>query len=136
MFLSNYLDNPNSNPKISRIEVTSLKYPYREFVWLFSYIIGLESTAFVPRNIIYDLHYALHEKSIIDRGYLISSEVSLQLGNLKKNKKFYMNSYLICVISYGHVLEDLLREKNIDFNMEPIYAWYSTLYRHKTQYNF
>jgi hypothetical protein len=83
-FLSNYLVDPGSNPSISRIEVTSLKYPYREFAWLFSRIIGLESTASVPRNIIYVLHSSLHEKAIIDWGHLISSEVSFQLGNLKK----------------------------------------------------
>jgi hypothetical protein len=28
-FLSNYLEEPTSNPSASRIEVTSLKYPYR-----------------------------------------------------------------------------------------------------------
>jgi hypothetical protein len=83
-FLGNYLVNQGSNPGISRIEVTSLKYPYREFAWLFAHIIGLESITFVPRNIICVLHFSLHEKAIIDLGYLISSEVSFQLGNLKK----------------------------------------------------
>jgi hypothetical protein len=34
------------------------------------------------------------------------------------------------------VFEYLTRENHVDFKMEPIYAWYSTLYRHKTQYNF
>ena len=47
-----------------------------------------------------------------------------------------MTSYLIYVISYGHVFEDFPREKNIDFNMEPVYAWYLSLYRHKAQNNF
>jgi hypothetical protein len=83
-FLRNYLVNLGSNPGISRIEVTSLKYPYKEFAWLFAHIIGMESTTFVPRNIICVLHFSLHEKAIIDWGYLISSEVSFQLGNLKK----------------------------------------------------
>jgi hypothetical protein len=91
---------------------------------------------FVPRNVIYALHYALHEKSIIDWGYLISSEVSFQLSNLKKTRKFYMTSYLIFAIAYGHVFEDFPREKHVDFKLEPIYAWYSVLYRHKAQYNF
>jgi hypothetical protein len=96
----------------------------------------LESTAFVPRNIIYALHFSLHEKSIIDWGYLISSEVCFQRGNLKKTQNFYMTSYLVYAIAYGHVFEDLSKKNNVNFNMEPIYAWYSTLHRHKDQYNF
>ena len=84
MFLRNYMEDPSSNTSASMIEVNSLKYPYKEFSWLFTRIIGLESTSFVPINVIYALHYALHEKIIIDWGYLISSEVSFQLGNLKK----------------------------------------------------
>jgi hypothetical protein len=103
---------------------------------LFARIIGLESTTYVPRNIIYPLHFPLHEKAIIDRGYLILSEVSFQLGDLKKTRKLYMTSYLIFSIAYSHVFEYFLREMNIDFNMEPVYAWYSTLYRHKAQYSF
>jgi hypothetical protein len=47
-----------------------------------------------------------------------------------------MNSYLMCDISYGHVFEDLSRTKNVDFKMELVYAWYSTLYRNKAQYYF
>jgi len=78
----------------------------------------------------------LYEKNIIDWGYLISSEVSFQFGNLKKTRKLYMNSYLICAIAYGHIFEYLSREKHVDFKMEPVYAWYLALYRHTTQHNF
>jgi hypothetical protein len=90
----------------------------------------------VPRNIIYVLHFSLHENAIIDWGHIISSEVSFQLSNLKKTQKFYMTSYLIFTIAYCHVFEDLSRERSIDFNMEPVFAWYSSLWRHKAQYNF
>jgi hypothetical protein len=135
-FLRNYLEDPTSNPKTSRIEVTSLKNLYREFAWLFTHIVGMESTMFISRNVIYSLHYALHEKSIIDWGYLISNEISFQLNNLKKTRKFYMTSYLIFSIAYGHVFEDFPREKHVDFKLEPVYVWYSVLYRHKAQYNF
>jgi hypothetical protein len=96
----------------------------------------LESTMFVPRNVIYALHYALHEKSIIDWGYLISSEVSFQLNKLKMTRNFYMTSYLIFTIAYGHVFEDFLRETHVNFNLELVYAFYLVLYRHKDQYNF
>lgn len=82
------------------------------------------------------MHYALHEKAIIDWGCLISNEISFQLNNLKKTHKFYMDSYLIFVIAYGHVFEDLPWEKHVDFKLEPVYVWYSILYRHKSQYSF
>jgi hypothetical protein len=135
-FLSNYLEDPTCNPGTSRIEVNSLKYPYREFAWLFAHIIGLESTMFVSRNFIYAMHCALHEKTIMDWGCLVLSEIFFQLNNLKKTQNFYMTSYLIFTIAYGHVFEDLPRAKQVDFKFEPVYAWYSVLYRHKSQYNF
>jgi len=102
-----------------------------EYAWLFARIIGMESTSSVPRNIIHVLHFALHENTIIDWGHIISSEVSFQLSNLKKTCKFCMTSYLIFVIAYCHVFEDLPRARSIDFKMEPVYAWYSSLWRHK-----
>jgi hypothetical protein len=82
------------------------------------------------------MHYALHEKYVIDWGYLISSEISFQLNNLKKTQKFYMTSYLIFAISHGHPFEDLPRARNVDFKLEPVYAMYSVLYRHESQYSF
>jgi hypothetical protein len=135
-FLSNYLEYPTCNLVTSRIKVNSLKYPYKEFSWLFAYIISLESTMFVSRNFIYAMHYALHEKIVIDWGYLISSKISFQLNNLKNTQKFYMTSYLIFAIAYGHVFEYLPWERHVDFKLEPFYAWYSVLYINKAQYSF
>jgi hypothetical protein len=51
IFLSNYLVDPNNNTSASKIEVRSFKHPYREFSWLFSRIIDLESTTSVVANI-------------------------------------------------------------------------------------
>jgi hypothetical protein len=96
----------------------------------------MEYTMFIASNVIYALHYALHEKASIDWGYLVSSESSFQLNNLKKTQKFYMTSYLIFSITCGHVFEDLPRVKHVDFKLEPVYAWYLVLYIHKAQYNF
>jgi hypothetical protein len=47
-----------------------------------------------------------------------------------------MTCYLIFAIAYGHVFEDLPREKQIDLKLEPVCAWYSVTYNHKSQYNF
>jgi hypothetical protein len=66
--LSNYLEDPTYNPGTSRIGVNLLKYPYKEFAWLFARILRLESTMFVTRTVIYSMHWALHEKYTIDWG--------------------------------------------------------------------
>jgi hypothetical protein len=47
-----------------------------------------------------------------------------------------MTSYLIFTIAYFHVFEDLSRERSIDFKVEPVFAWYPALWRHKAQYYF
>jgi hypothetical protein len=78
------LEDPTNNPGTSKIEVTSLKNLYREFAWLFTPIVGMESIVFISRNVIHALHYDLHEKSIIDWGCLISNEIYFHLNNLKK----------------------------------------------------
>jgi hypothetical protein len=64
--LKKYLVDPKSNTNATKIEVSSLKYPYKEFSWLFSHIIGLESMAFVQKNIVYVLHFIVHEDALID----------------------------------------------------------------------
>jgi len=81
----------------------------------------------VTQNVIYAMHYALHKKSIIDWGYLISNEISFQLNNLKKTHKLYRDSYLISSIAYGHFFEYFPQEKHVDFKLELVYAWYSIL---------
>ena len=83
--LSNYLEYPTYNLGTSRIKVNLLKYPYRDFSCRFSRILGLESTMFVTRNVVYGMNYALHEKYIIYWGYIISIEIYFQLNNLKNN---------------------------------------------------
>jgi hypothetical protein len=74
--LRNYLEDLTCNPGTSRIEVNLIRYPFREFSWLFTCILSLETTMSVTRNVIYAIHYALHEKTIINWGYLISNEIS------------------------------------------------------------
>jgi hypothetical protein len=77
---------------------------------------------FVPKYIVYILHFPMHEDSLIDWGNIISNEISFQLGGLKRNKKFYMTSYFLFSISYCHIFEDLLRERSVDSKVEPIFV--------------
>jgi hypothetical protein len=115
--LEKYLVDPRTNTNASKIEVSSLKYPYKEFSWLFSRMIGLESMDLCAKK--YHLYppFLVHEYSLIDWGHIISNEISFQLGGLKKTQKFYMTSYLIFSIAYCHVFEDLSRERSVDFKV-------------------
>jgi hypothetical protein len=78
--------------------------------------------ASVLKYILYILHYTIHENSIIEWDHIISNDISFQLGGLRKNKKFYMTSYLVFIIIYGHIFKDFSREINVDFKKEPSYG--------------
>jgi hypothetical protein len=130
--LEKYLIDPRVNTNAAKIDVSSLKYSYKEFSWLFSRIIGLESMTSVLKNISYILHFDVHEYALIGWGRLIFDEISFQLGGLKRTQKFYMSSYLIFSIACCHVFEDLTREISVDFKVEPVFSWYLA----KAQYYF
>jgi hypothetical protein len=86
--LENYLTSPRIDNNSTQVEVSSLKYPYKEFSWIFSQIIGLESMTSVPKYIVYILHFVVHEDTMIDWARIISNEISFQLGGLRKTKNF------------------------------------------------
>jgi hypothetical protein len=63
-------------------------------------------------------------------------EMSFQLSNFKKNKKFYMYSYLIFFVTYYHVFMGLNFGKLVNCKTDPVKMWYPTLWKQKTTYNF
>jgi hypothetical protein len=72
--LQEYLEDPTTMPEdISRIQVSSLKNPYRELAWIFTRITGQESTTTIPRLALYILYFTIHEEAIFDWGKIISS---------------------------------------------------------------
>jgi hypothetical protein len=73
----------------------------------FSRVTGQESTTTIPRLALYILYFTVHEQAIFDWAKIISGEISSQLSNFKKNKRFYMSSYLIFSITYCHVFKGL-----------------------------
>jgi hypothetical protein len=97
--LPEFLENHASLPEdITRIQVDSFKNPFREITWLFTRMIGQESIATISRMILYILYFTL--KSTFDWGKMISIEISSQLSHYKKDKKFFMASYLVFAIAY------------------------------------
>jgi hypothetical protein len=121
---------------LSSIQVSLLKNPYKEMAWLFARVVGQESTATIPRLALYILHFTIHEKTIFDWEKIISGELSFQLSNFKKNKKFYMSSYLIFTITYCHVFKGLHLSKQVNSKIDPVQMWYPSLWKQKAMYHF
>jgi hypothetical protein len=67
---------------------------------------------------------------------IISSELSFQLSNFRKNKKFYMSSYLIFSITYCHVFKGLHLSKQVNCKIDPVQMWYPALWKQKAMYHF
>jgi hypothetical protein len=135
--LPEYLENPASIPEdITRIQVESFKNPYREIAWLFTRLTGQESTATISRMILYILYFTVKEHAIFDWGKLISIEISSQLSHYKKDKKFFMASYLIFSIVYCCQFPNLTISKRVNHEIDPVTFWYQALWRHKTPLYF
>jgi hypothetical protein len=90
----------------------------------------------VPKYVLYVLHCSIHEDAIFYWARIISNEVSFQLENFHKTKKFYMTSYLVYAIVYFHVFEDFPQSRNVNYNKDPVQFWYPSLWRHKAPYHF
>ena len=63
--LESFLMSPTSDTNTTQVEVCSLKYPYKEFTWLFSRIIGQESMNSLPKYIVYIFYHSIHENAVI-----------------------------------------------------------------------
>jgi hypothetical protein len=99
--LSQYLEDPMTIPEdISTIQFSQLRKPYQEMAWILARVLGQESTSTIPCLFLYILYFSIQEKAIFDWLKIISSEISFQLSNFRRDKKFYMSTYLIFSIVY------------------------------------
>ena len=88
---------------ISSIQVSQLRKPYQYMTWILARIVGQESTSTIPCLSLYILYFSIQKKTIFNWSKIISSEISFQLSNFKRDKTFYMSEYLIFAIVYCHV---------------------------------
>jgi len=66
-FLKVFLVQPPIRPiSPSHINVCMLAQLYREFTWLFACLVGKNSTAYVPRYVLYILHYSIRVGVILN----------------------------------------------------------------------
>jgi hypothetical protein len=126
--LSQCLEDPTTmSEDLSVIQVSQLKKPYKEMAWLLARVLGQESTATIPHLALYILYYSIQGKRIFDWSKIISTEISFQLSNFKKDKKFYMSAYLVFIIVYCHVFQGLHLSRKVDSKTDPVHTWYPSL---------
>jgi len=135
--LLEFMENPTADPKdITRLQIDLFKNPFREIVWLFTRVTGQESTASISSMILYILYFSVKEQAIFDWGKLISIEISSQLSQYKKYKKFFMASYLVFAIAYCCQFRKLSIYKRVNCEIDPIAFWNHALQRHKYYFHF
>jgi hypothetical protein len=99
--LLEFLENPMVVPEDNtRLQVGAFKNNFQEIAWIFTRITGHETTASISEMILYILYFMVKEQAIFDWGKLISIEISSQLVQYKKDKKFFMSSYLVFAITH------------------------------------
>ena len=99
--LPEFLEDPMAVPEdITDLQVSSFKNQFWEIAWLFTRITGHESTPIISRMVLYILYFTVKEQAIFYWGKLISNEICSQLSSFKKEKKFYMSSYLAFAIAH------------------------------------
>jgi hypothetical protein len=121
---------------LSRIQVSSLKDPYQEIAWLFTRVTGQDSTKTIPWLALYILYFVVHEDVIFDWKKIISNEISAQLMNFRREKKFYMESYLVFAITHCHFFKGLSIGKRVNSKIDPVTMCYQALSRHKAIHFF
>jgi hypothetical protein len=135
--LPKFLENPMTISKdITRLQVNSFKNPFWEIAWLFTGVIDQENTASISRMILYILYFTVKEQATFDWGKPISIKISSQLSQYKKDKKFFMASYLVFAIAYFYQFHKLSICKKVNCEFDPVTFWYQALWRHKASMHF
>jgi len=104
--------------------------------WILARVLWHESTTTIPHLALYILYYSIQGKGIFYWSKIIATEISLQLSNFRKDKKFYMPAYLIFTIVYYHVFEGLHLSKKINYKIDLIHTWYHALWKQKSNVPF
>jgi hypothetical protein len=118
------------------IRVDSFKNPFQEIACLFTRLTDQENTATISRMILYILYFTVKEQAIFEWGKLNSIEISSQLSQYKKDKKFFMASYLVFAIAYCCRFPKLSICKRVNCELDPVTFWYQVLRRHKASLHF
>jgi hypothetical protein len=123
--LPEFLEDPTIVlEEITRLQFSAFKNPFWEIAWLFTRTMRQESTTIISQMILYILHFTVKEQAIFDWGKLISIEISSQLLQYKRQKKFFMSSYLIFVIAHLCPFHRLSLYKKVNCQFDLVAFWY------------
>jgi hypothetical protein len=89
-----------------------------------------------PAWLLYILYFTVNKQALFDWGRLISHEISSQLSSYKREKKFYMSSYLVFAIAHSCQFPQLSLSKKVNCKFHPITFWYQALWKHKASHCF
>jgi hypothetical protein len=135
--LPEFLYNPAIVPEdIIGIQVDSFKNPFREIAWLFTRMTIQETTTTISHMILYILYFTVKEQDIFHWGKLISIEIFSQLSQYKRDKRFFMDSYLVFTIVCFFQFPKFSICKRVNCELHPITFWYQSLWRHKDSFHF
>jgi hypothetical protein len=118
------------------MKVSSFRNPFRGIAWLFTRIMGQESTTIVSCMDLYYLYFTFNEEAIFYWGGLISHEISSKLSSYKREKIFYISSYLVFVITHSCQFPQLSLSNNVNYEFHLVTFWYQALWKHKDSHYF
>jgi hypothetical protein len=119
----------------THIDICLLFEPYWDFSWLFSCLVGQDTTSYILRYVLYVLHFSVRMKVVFDWDEIISNEISYHLSNYMKTKRFFMTSYLLFYLGYCNVFEGLPPKGNVDIDNDLDKFWYPVLWRYKVPFH-
>jgi len=110
--LQDYLEDPRIIPEdLSSIQVSSLNITYREMVFYSLEYSEKRVYDYCSRITMYIFYFSIHENAMFYWARIVSNKLSFQLGNFRKNKKFYMSSYLSFTIAYYYIFKKFPLDK-------------------------
>jgi hypothetical protein len=118
--LPKFLQNPTGTPRdIAIIQVSAFKNLFRQIAWIFTRITRQESAANISQMILYILYFTVKEEAIFHCRKLISIEISSQLLQYRRQKKFFMSSYLIFAVANCYPFPGLSMCKKLNYEFDP-----------------
>jgi hypothetical protein len=112
------------------LQVSACKNLFWQISWLFRRTTRQESETDISRMILYILYFTVKEQTIFHCHNLISIQISSQLLQYRRQKKLFMPSYLIFVLSncYPFPRLSMCRNLNSEFDLVPFSC--QKLWRH------
>jgi hypothetical protein len=135
--LPKFLQDPTPAPQdMAILQVSAFKNLFRQIAWLFTRITRQESATDISRMILYILYFTVKEQAIFHCGKLISIEISSQLLQYRRQKKFFMSSYLIFVVANCYPFPGLSMCKKLNSEFDPVTFSCQILWRHDACQHF